>query len=117
MRKTKITLSVKTGESREYKTLENLFKDLRFWFHSGEKWDNEDELADLYKLCKKYYTAKFSVLLSGITFTFEQVPAETNDIRSDVYNALADIAFKNGVTEEKMAGALEWFQDRFWEEE
>lgn len=37
MRKTKITLTVETGEVREYKTLEDVFKDCRFWFHSGKK--------------------------------------------------------------------------------
>jgi hypothetical protein len=49
------------------------------------------------------------------------------DMRSDVYNALADIAFKyvqrankEGISEEvvydKLDGAMDWFVDKFYEE-
>lgn len=39
------------------------------------------------------------------------------DIRSEVYNALAEIVFKSGASKEDMEQAIEWFQIRFWEEE
>ena len=43
-----------------------------------------------------------------------------NDLRSDVYNALSDIAFKYhnkgvDITEDEMDVAIEWFQLHFWE--
>lgn len=37
------------------------------------------------------------------------------DIRSEVYNALADIMFKTGASKEDMDVALEWFDMRFYE--
>lgn len=39
------------------------------------------------------------------------------DIRSEVYNALADIMFETGASKEDMAQALEWFQIHFYEAE
>lgn len=39
------------------------------------------------------------------------------DIRSEVYNALADIMFKTGATKEEMDQAIEWFQIKFYEDE
>lgn len=39
------------------------------------------------------------------------------DIRSEVYNALADIMFKTGSNKEEMDAAIEWFQVHFYEEE
>lgn len=36
------------------------------------------------------------------------------DIRSEVYNALADIMFKTGASKEDMDKALEWFTLRFY---
>lgn len=38
------------------------------------------------------------------------------DIRNDVYNALSDIMFKTGATEEDMDRALEWFKVHFFDE-
>lgn len=37
------------------------------------------------------------------------------DIRSEVYNALAEIMFKTGATKDDMDEALEWFQIKFYE--
>ena len=41
------------------------------------------------------------------------------DIRSEVYNALADIMFRRAgeVTKEDMEQAMEWFQTHFWDDE
>ena len=39
------------------------------------------------------------------------------DIRSEVYNALADIMFETGATKEEMNAAIEWFQIKFYEDE
>lgn len=43
-----------------------------------------------------------------------------DDLRSDVYNALSDIALKYhqkgaNITEDEMDKAIEWFQLHFWE--
>lgn len=67
--------------------------------------------------------------MKRITSSYEN-DAEFNlgaDMRSDVYNALADIAFKyvqraanEGIAEEvvydKLDKAIDWFVDRFYEE-
>lgn len=39
------------------------------------------------------------------------------DIRSEVYNALAEIMFKTGASKEDMDKATEWFQIKFYEDE
>lgn len=39
------------------------------------------------------------------------------DIRSEVYNALADIMYKTGATRPDMEQAIEWFSLRFWDDE
>lgn len=39
------------------------------------------------------------------------------DIRSEVYNALADIMFETGASKEDMDKAIEWFQIKFYEDE
>lgn len=39
------------------------------------------------------------------------------DIRSQVFNALADIYFKTGATPQEMDAAIEWFQERFYGDE
>jgi hypothetical protein len=39
------------------------------------------------------------------------------DIRSEVYNALADIMFETGASKEDMDKAIEWFQIKFYEYE
>lgn len=39
------------------------------------------------------------------------------DIRSEVYNALAEIMFKTGASKEDMDKAIEWFQIKFYEDE
>lgn len=39
------------------------------------------------------------------------------DIKSEVYNALAEIVFKTGASKEDMDQALEWFQIHFYDEE
>lgn len=39
------------------------------------------------------------------------------DIRSEVYNALADIMFETGANKEDMDKAIEWFQIKFYEYE
>lgn len=39
------------------------------------------------------------------------------DIKSEVYNALAEIIFKTGANKEEMDQAIEWFQIKFYEEE
>lgn len=39
------------------------------------------------------------------------------DIRSEVYNALAEIMFKSGAKKEDMDYAIEWFQTHFYEDE
>lgn len=39
------------------------------------------------------------------------------DIRSEVYNALADIMFETGASKEDMDKAIEWFQFKFYEDE
>lgn len=38
------------------------------------------------------------------------------DIRSEVYNALAEIMFKTGASKEDMDKAIEWFQIKFYED-
>lgn len=38
-------------------------------------------------------------------------------IRSEVYNALANIMFENEGTKEDMDKAIEWFQIKFYEDE
>lgn len=38
------------------------------------------------------------------------------NIKSEVYNALAEIMFKTGATKEEMDQAIEWFQIKFYEE-
>ena len=39
------------------------------------------------------------------------------DIRSKVYDALAEIMFETGASEEDMDQAIEWFQIHFYETE
>lgn len=39
------------------------------------------------------------------------------DIRSEVYNALAEIMFKTGANQKDMDEAIEWFQTHFYEDE
>lgn len=39
------------------------------------------------------------------------------DIRSEVYNALADIMFKTGAIQDDMEQAIEWFEIHFFEDE
>ena len=39
------------------------------------------------------------------------------DIKSEVYNALAEIVFKTGASKEDMDQAIEWFQIHFYDEE
>ena len=39
------------------------------------------------------------------------------NIKSEVYNALAEIMFKTGATKEKMDEAIKWFQIKFYEDE
>ncbi len=38
-----------------------------------------------------------------------------SDVRSAVYNALADVCFHLDVNEEEMDKALEWFQTHFYD--
>lgn len=38
------------------------------------------------------------------------------DIKSEVYNALAEVMFKTGASKEDMDKAIEWFQIKFYEE-
>ena len=38
-----------------------------------------------------------------------------NEVRSAVYNALADVSFHLDVNEEEMDKALEWFQIHFYD--
>lgn len=40
-----------------------------------------------------------------------------NEIRSEVYEALANIMFENEGTKEDMDKALKWFNDKFYEYE
>lgn len=40
-----------------------------------------------------------------------------NEVRSAVYNALAQISFELNVSEEEMNQAIEWFQIKFYEDE
>lgn len=40
-----------------------------------------------------------------------------DELRSRVYNALAEIVFETEADEEDMEKALEWFQIRFWEDD
>ena len=40
-----------------------------------------------------------------------------NEIRREVYNALAQISFEFDVSEEEMNQAIEWFQIKFYEDE
>lgn len=42
---------------------------------------------------------------------------KTDKIRSEVYEALANIMFENDGTKEDMDKALKWFDDKFYEEE
>ena len=37
------------------------------------------------------------------------------DIRTEVYNALADIMFESDASKESMDEAIEWFQTHFYE--
>lgn len=39
------------------------------------------------------------------------------DIKSEVYNALANIMFETGASEEDMNEAIEWFNRKFYESE
>lgn len=39
------------------------------------------------------------------------------NIKSEVYNALADIIFKTKATKKDMNNAIEWFEIHFWEDE
>lgn len=39
------------------------------------------------------------------------------DIKSKVYNALADIMMETGATKKDMDEAIEWFQIKFYEDE
>ena len=40
-----------------------------------------------------------------------------NEIRREVYNALAQISFELDASEEEMNQAIEWFQIKFYEDE
>lgn len=40
-----------------------------------------------------------------------------DQIRSEVYKALANIMFENDGTKEDMDKALKWFDDKFYEDE
>lgn len=40
-----------------------------------------------------------------------------NEIRSEVYEALANIMFENDASKEDMDKALKWFNDKFYEYE
>ena len=108
-------------------------------FDVGEKYS-----VDVYELPKKYWddygmTEDSHVYMvvnhkieesckskkkKGLNEEGEELPIDylADDLRSDVYNALSDIAFKyhkEGVdlTEDDMDKAIEWFQMRFWEDE
>ena len=39
------------------------------------------------------------------------------DIRSEVYNALADVMFETGATKDDLNAALQFFWKKFWEED
>lgn len=39
------------------------------------------------------------------------------NIKSEVYNALAEIMFETGASKEDMDKAIEWFQIKFYEDE
>ena len=42
---------------------------------------------------------------------------KNDEVRSAVYNALAQISFELDVSEEEMNQAIEWFQIKFYEDE
>lgn len=61
-------------------------------------------------------------ILSGKTDKSINEGWSSEDFKSEIYNALADIVFKwhsNGyeITEDQMDEAIEWFQTHFWEDE
>lgn len=64
----------------------------------------------------------FNSYFNKLNESGEELPINylENDLKSDVYNALSDVAFKYhqkgaDITEDEMDKAIEWFQLTFWE--
>lgn len=68
-----VKITVTSGKmKREYKNLNEMFEELRFFLSSGKEYpDLESKLSACYSLTKMFAQAETSVKLSGMIFTFE----------------------------------------------
>jgi hypothetical protein len=82
----------------------HLVTELAYYGYSGIKYSRYHELMVERKI-KKFKKAGRVV----------PVDAEEINLRSEVYNALSEVVYRSGASQEEMGQAIDWFNNKFYE--